>query len=71
MSGNHRTLPTSATGFGLGALLRRRSNEVDIEQALGLKPKQESPLTARGFGWPAAERSSMEIDPQHAVWLPD
>jgi putative peptide maturation dehydrogenase len=63
-----QTLQISATEFGLGAFVTAAINEVDIEQALGLQPMQESPLAVCGFGWRAHERSSMEFDPQHAVW---
>jgi putative peptide maturation dehydrogenase len=66
-----QTLQISATEFGLGAFVTAAINEVDIEQALGLKPMQESPLAVCGFGWRAAERGRMEFDPQHAVWPSD
>lgn len=66
-----QTMQISATEFGLGAFVTAAINEVDIEQALGLEPMQESPLAVCGFGWRAAERSRMEFDPQHAVWPPD
>jgi putative peptide maturation dehydrogenase len=63
-----QTLQISGTELGLGVFVTAAINEVDIEQALGLKPMQESPLAVCGFGWRAAERSRMEFDPLHAVW---
>jgi putative peptide maturation dehydrogenase len=63
-----QTLQISATEFGLGAFVTSAINDVDIEQALGLAPMQESPLAVCGFGWRAAERSRMEFDPLQAVW---
>jgi putative peptide maturation dehydrogenase len=66
-----QTLQISATEFGLGAFITAAINDVDIEQALGLEPMQESPLAVCGFGWRAAECIRMELDPQNAVWPPD
>jgi len=63
-----QTLQLSATDLGLGAFVTAAINEVDIEQALGLEPMQESPLAVCGFGWRAAELTRMELDPLHAVW---
>ncbi len=63
-----QTLQLSATEFGLGAFVTSAINDVDIEQALGLAPMQESPLAVCGFGWRANARSRMEFDPMHAVW---
>ncbi len=63
-----QTLQITATEFGLGAFITAAINEVDIEQALGLEPMQESPLAACGFGWRAADCARMEFDPQHAIW---
>lgn len=61
-------LQLSATDLGLGAFVTAAINEVDIEEALGLQPMQESPLAVCGFGWRSAELNRMELDPLHAVW---
>jgi putative peptide maturation dehydrogenase len=63
-----QTLQISATEFGLGAFVTSAINEVNIEQALGLEPMQESPLAVCGFGWRAAEYSRTEFDPLNTVW---
>ena len=63
-----QTLQLSATEFGLGAFVTSAINDVDIEQALGLAPMEESPLAVCGFGWRADVRGRMEFDPLHTVW---
>ena len=58
----------AATELGLAAFITAAINEVDIEQAFGLDPVEESPLAVTGFGIRAAERHEVEWDPLHAVW---
>ena len=58
----------AATELGLAAFITAAINEVDIEQAFGLDPIEESPLAVTGFGIRAAERREVEWDPLHAVW---
>jgi putative peptide maturation dehydrogenase len=58
----------AATELGLAAFITAAINEVDIEQAFGLDPVEESPLAVTGFGIRAAERKEVEWDPLHAVW---
>ena len=58
----------AATELGLAAFITAAINEVDIEQAFGLDPVEESPLAVTGFGIRAAERHEVEWDPLRAVW---
>jgi putative peptide maturation dehydrogenase len=58
----------AATELGLAAFITAAINEVDIEQAFGLDPIEESPLAVTGFGIRAAARREVEWDPLHAVW---
>jgi putative peptide maturation dehydrogenase len=58
----------AATELGLAAFITAAINEVDIEQAFGLDPIEESPLAVTGFGIRAAQRHEVEWDPLHAVW---
>jgi putative peptide maturation dehydrogenase len=58
----------AATEHGLAAFITAAINEVDIEQAFGLDPIEESPLAVTGFGIRAAERNEVEWDPLHVVW---
>ena len=66
-----QTLYLSATELGLGAFVTAAINEIDIEQAFGLDPLEESPLAVCGFGWRAERMHTPEFDPGHAVWRPD
>lgn len=63
-----QTLYLSATELGLGAFVTSAINEVDIEQAFGLDPLQESPLAICGFGWRAERMETTEFDPAGEVW---
>jgi putative peptide maturation dehydrogenase len=63
-----QTLYLSATEFGLGAFITAAMNEVDVEQAFGLDPLQESPLAVCGFGHRAAVCETFEFDPNRKVW---
>lgn len=63
-----QTLYLAATERGLGAFITAAVNEVEIEQAFGLDPLDESPLAVCGFGWRAAERVTVEFDPLQQVW---
>jgi putative peptide maturation dehydrogenase len=58
----------AATELGLAAFITAAINEVDIEEAFGLDPIEESPLAVTGFGIRAAERREVEWDPLHVVW---
>lgn len=63
-----QTMYLAATELGLGAFITAAINEVDIEQAFGLDPLEESPLAACGFGIRAADCKEVEFDPLNAVW---
>lgn len=63
-----QTLYLSATELGLGAFVTSAINEVDIEQAFGLDPLQESPLAICGFGWRAERMETAEFDPACQIW---
>ena len=63
-----QTLYLSATELGLGAFVTSAINEVDIEEAFGLDPLQESPLAICGFGWRAERMETAEFDPAGEVW---
>jgi len=63
-----QTLYLSATELGLGAFVTSAINEVDIEQAFGLDPLEESPLAICGFGWRAEQMETAEFDPAGEVW---
>ncbi len=63
-----QNLYLAATELGLGAFVTAAINEVEIEQAFGLDPVQESPLAVCGFGARAAERTMVEFDPLGKVW---
>lgn len=63
-----QTLYLSATELGLGAFVTSAINEVDIEQAFGLDPLEESPLAVCGFGWRAERMETTEFDPAGEVW---
>ncbi|MDX1529441.1 MAG: putative peptide maturation dehydrogenase, partial [Gammaproteobacteria bacterium] len=63
-----QTLYLSATDLGLGAFVTSAINEVDIEQAFGMDPLEESPLAICGFGWRAERMETAEFDPAGEVW---
>jgi putative peptide maturation dehydrogenase len=63
-----QTLYLSATEMGLGAFVTSAINEVDIEQAFGMDPLEESPLAICGFGWRAERMETAEFDPAGEVW---
>ena len=46
-------------------------NEIDIEQAFGLDPLQESPIAVCGFGPRAEQKTTVEFDPLGEVWDED
>jgi putative peptide maturation dehydrogenase len=58
----------AATELNLGAFITAAVNEVEIEQAFDLEPMEEGPLAVCGFGVRAAEKVTVEFDPQHKVW---
>ncbi|TAN02861.1 MAG: putative peptide maturation dehydrogenase [Rhodanobacteraceae bacterium] len=59
----------AATELNLGAFITAAINEVEIEQAFGLEPMAEGPLAVCGFGVRAKERTTVEFDPAHKVWV--
>lgn len=63
-----QNLYLAATELGLGAFVTAAINEVEIEQAFGLDPVQESPLAVCGFGVRAAQKTTVEFDPLGKVW---
>lgn len=63
-----QTLYLSATDLGLGAFVTSAINEIDIEQAFGMDPLEESPLAICGFGWRADRMETTEFDPAGEVW---
>lgn len=63
-----QTLYLSATDLGLGAFVTSAINEIDIEEAFGLDPLEESPLAICGFGWRAERMETAEFDPAGEVW---
>lgn len=63
-----QTLYLSATDLGLGAFVTSAINEIDIEQAFGMDPLEESPLAICGFGWRAERMETTEFDPAGEVW---
>jgi putative peptide maturation dehydrogenase len=63
-----QTLYLSATELGLGAYVTAAINEVEIERAFGLDPLAEGPLAVCGFGWRAAEKTTVEFDPLGQIW---
>lgn len=65
-----QTLYLAATELGLGAFITAAVNEIEIERAFGLDAMQESPIAVCGFGWRAAERTTVEFDPLGHVWPP-
>ena len=65
-----QTLYLSATDLGLGAFVTSAINEIDIEQAFGMDPLEESPLAICGFGWRAERMETTEFDPAGEVWGP-
>jgi SagB-type dehydrogenase family enzyme len=58
----------AATELNLGAFITAAINEVEIEQAFGLKPMAEGPLAVCGFGARAKECVTVEFDPAQKVW---
>ncbi|MBO9715242.1 MAG: putative peptide maturation dehydrogenase [Pseudoxanthomonas sp.] len=58
----------AATEAGLGAFITAAVNEVPLERALGLDPLRDGVLAVCGFGWRGETMSTMELDPQGAVW---
>lgn len=58
----------AATEVNLGAFITAAINEVEIEQAFDLEPMREGPLAVCGFGVRAAEKVTVEFDPQYKVW---
>lgn len=63
-----QTLYLSATDMGLGAFVTSAINEIDIEEAFGMDPLEESPLAICGFGWRAERMETTEFDPAGEVW---
>ncbi len=58
----------AATEIGWGAYVTAAINEIDLEQALGLDARAESPLAICGFGPRTAVCTVTELDPLGAVW---
>ena len=63
-----QTLYITATELGLGAFITAAINEVELEAAFGLDPRQEGPVAVCGVGWRGPARETVEFDPRHAVW---
>lgn len=63
-----QNLYLTAAELNLGAYVTAAINEVEIEQAFGLDPLQESPLAVCGFGLRAHEQAMLEFDPLGGVW---
>ncbi|MET0226643.1 MAG: putative peptide maturation dehydrogenase [Dokdonella sp.] len=63
-----QNLYLAATECGWGAYVTAAINEVEIEQAFGLDPLQEGVIAVCGFGPRPAQCSTVELDPQNAVW---
>ncbi|HEY0232494.1 MAG TPA: putative peptide maturation dehydrogenase [Dokdonella sp.] len=63
-----QNLYLAATELGLGAFVTAAINEVEIEQAFGLDPMQEGVLAVCGFGARLSNKTTIELDPQNAVW---
>ncbi|MEP7043758.1 MAG: putative peptide maturation dehydrogenase [Dokdonella sp.] len=63
-----QNLYLAATELGLGAFITAAINELEIERAFNLDPMQEGVLAVCGFGPRALHRTTVELDPQGAVW---
>lgn len=66
-----QNLYLAATEIGLGAFVTAAINEVDIEQAFDLDPIEEGVLAVCGFGARSPHKTTVELDPRHAVWDED
>ena len=66
-----QNLYLAATELGLGAFVTAAINEVDIEQAFDLDPIEEGVLAVCGFGARLPHKTTVELDPRHAVWDED
>jgi len=63
-----QNLYLAATELGLGAFVTAAINEVEIEQAFDLNPLEEGVLAVCGFGARLRQKTTVELDPQNAVW---
>jgi putative peptide maturation dehydrogenase len=63
-----QTLQLCATREGLASFVTAAINEIDIEQAFGLRGIVDGPLAICGFGARADAMETYELDPNHKAW---
>lgn len=63
-----QTLQLCATREGLGSFITAAINEIDIEQAFGLRGIADGPLAICGIGPRAATMNTYELDPNRKAW---